>query len=145
MRVAASLMAAGKLRGSLFVSRGDAAELFEFVEETFDQIALAIDRCAEGKAGPCGSGCRNVGPSPSLLGQVSQGVGVVGAVGKEGRASRMSCSVGSAICRGFVVFEVSPACQDYPQGVALERCQRDFWVLPVCRLNGFFGRKNWRG
>lgn len=60
MRVAASLMAAGKLRGSLFVSGCDAAELFEFVEETFDQIALAIDRCAEGKAGPCGSGCRNV-------------------------------------------------------------------------------------
>jgi len=65
----------GEKAAQVFVVSGcDAAELSKLAEEALDQIALAIDPCAEGKAGFTVPFCRNVGACLSLFGQVSQGL-----------------------------------------------------------------------
>ena len=65
------------------VSGGDRAEVFEFVEKPFDEIALTIQReIRVSRFAAVGFG-RNDRHNSALLKRADQGVGVVGFVGKE--------------------------------------------------------------
>ena len=82
--------------GSPVITRCDAAHLFEFVEEAFDQIALSIDPTAEGEGllFVCLGG--NVRPYMTCSDKGSYAVDVIGFVSQNGRARR--CLLQKPLC-----------------------------------------------
>ena len=67
----------------LLVSRGDATEMFDPVEETLDAIALPIERGAEASL-PFPVGFRwDVGRGPGFFNAPAQPIGVISLVGKQ--------------------------------------------------------------
>ena len=69
-----------EVSGELVVARGDAAEVFEFVEEAFDEVALSVEVSVDGALLPAAALGWNV-RSRSMVGDhPNDGLGVVAAV-----------------------------------------------------------------
>jgi len=93
--------------GELVISCGDGAELFELVEESFDEVALAIQgKVRVSRLGTVGLGW-NDGHNPPLFKCVDQGVCIIGFIGQE----RL----------GFDLIEQRPGLADIG---GLARCER---------------------
>lgn len=70
--------------GELVVARRDGPELFEIVEEPFDQVSLAIEReIGRPLDSPVCLGRDDCGDAP-LIESVEEGIGIVGLVGQKG-------------------------------------------------------------
>ena len=67
----------------LVVAGGDTAEVFEFVEETFDEVALAIDRWIDGTLDLAVSLGGDVRSRPMFGEQFEDGAGVVAPIGDD--------------------------------------------------------------
>jgi len=64
----------------------DASELFELIEEAFDQVPLSIDPSAEREAVFAITLGWDVGPGSTVIGKRSNCIGVVGPISQENRA-----------------------------------------------------------
>lgn len=84
----------------LVIARGDGAEVFEFVEEALDEVALAVEPGVDGAPHADVALAGDVGPSPARLDHLDDGPGVIAAVGddvaSEGKAAE------ELRCRGLV-------------------------------------------
>ena len=67
----------------LFVSRGDSPEVVEFVEEALDEIAVAVEKPAEGWDIDAVRHRLDVGPCAAITKVLSHAVAVISAVGEE--------------------------------------------------------------
>ena len=65
----------------LVVAGGDCAEVFEFVEEALDEVALAVEGGIDRSADAHIALCWDVGPGAALFDEFDQGAGGAGAVG----------------------------------------------------------------
>ena len=65
------------------VPRGYASELFQFVEVSFDEVALFVDPCAEWEAAGSVLLWRDIGPRAFVCREGSDGIAVVGTVGEK--------------------------------------------------------------
>src|SRR5690606_3161683 len=74
--------------GTLVVSCGQASGVFEFSEEAFDQVAIAVEEWAEGEALSAVSLGGDVGEASLCRDLRANGVAVIGLVGEEGAAFR---------------------------------------------------------
>lgn len=78
----------------LVIARGDTAEVFEFVEEPFDEIAFLVEIAIIGvRSAPVGS-WRDDGDGTGIEDGVVEMLGVVGAVGNDGVAGKPLDQVG---------------------------------------------------
>ena len=76
---------AGKeVSGELFIARGDAPELFEFVEEPLDQVALGIEREVAATRRLAVRLGRDDGDDACGSETVEEAVGIVGLISDEG-------------------------------------------------------------
>src|SRR5690606_7615002 len=66
--------------GVFFVSRGDGAEVLEFVEEALDEVSVAIKKGTEGRRVEASGHRFDARPGAAFLDRLTQSVGVVGAV-----------------------------------------------------------------
>ena len=69
--------------GVFFEAGGDAASMFELIEEALDEIALAVEDLAVASRHSAAAGCRNASANAALAQDVSEPVGVVGLVGDQ--------------------------------------------------------------
>ena len=67
----------------LVISCGDGAEMFEFVEEALDQIALAIEAEIDGTADADVALAGDVGLGAAGFDQIDDGLGVIATVGDD--------------------------------------------------------------
>ncbi len=67
----------------LVVARGDAPEVFEFVEEALDEVALAVERRVDGALALAVTLGRDVRPGAMRDEQFEDGAGVVAAIGDD--------------------------------------------------------------
>lgn len=80
----------------LLVSRCDGSVMFDFAEEPLDCIAQFVEFCTEGRmANPIGPGL-DVGVGAALPQRLAQGVGVIGAVGKQDIAGARLANMSAA-------------------------------------------------
>src|SRR3972149_3306702 len=69
--------------GAFVVARGDASEVFEFVKEALDEVAVAIKEGAEGRDVLAVRDGVGIGPRAAFGEGLAQGVAIVGAVGEQ--------------------------------------------------------------
>ncbi len=67
----------------LVVARGDGAEVFEFVEEALDEVALAVERGIDGTLDQAVTPGRDAWPGAVSGDEFEDGMGVVAAVGDD--------------------------------------------------------------
>ena len=77
-----------EVSGELVVAGGDAAEVFEFVEEALDEVALAVELGIDGSLPLAVALGRDVGGGAVSDQEVENGLGIVAAVG-DGVAGRL--------------------------------------------------------
>lgn len=95
---------AGKeVSGKLFIARGDAPELFEFVEEPLDQVAFGVERKVAAAGRLAVRLGRDDGGNAGGYETVDEGVGVVSFVGNEG----LRCSLGDQLRGGNQVVDLA--------------------------------------
>jgi hypothetical protein len=74
-----------EVAGEFVVAGGDPSEVFEFVEEAFDEVALAVEAGINGAANLDVALRRDVGAGAVGLDEQDQALGMVAAVGDDGR------------------------------------------------------------
>ena len=89
-----------EVSGELVIAGCDGSEVFETVEEAFDEIALSVDLMVDGSADPDVALTGDVGLGAASLDQVDDGLGVVSPIGDHVSGQRQ---VGQQLrCRGLV-------------------------------------------
>src|SRR5690606_18732808 len=69
--------------GVFFVSRGDGAEVLEFVEEALDEVSVTIKKGTESRRVEASGHWFDARPGAAFLDRLTQSVGVVGAVSEQ--------------------------------------------------------------
>src|SRR5690606_21500620 len=69
--------------GVFFVSRGDGAEVLEFVEEALDEVSVTIKKGTESRRVEASGHWFDARPGAAFLDRLTQSVGVVGAVSQQ--------------------------------------------------------------
>jgi hypothetical protein len=67
----------------LFVARGVRPEAFEFVEEAFDEVAVSVEKAAEGRNVFAVGHRLDIGPDAACREGAAERVAVVGAIGEQ--------------------------------------------------------------
>src|ERR1700729_4194146 len=67
-----------------FESRGDGSEMLDLAEEPLDEVAIAVEKGAEGRNVDASRHGFDVRPGTAIGQALAQGVAVIGAVGKKG-------------------------------------------------------------
>ena len=68
---------------SLIVSGRDSSEVFEFVEEAFDQVAIFVEEVTEHRFDHALRHGADIGPGAARIHFCAQSIGVIGPVGKQ--------------------------------------------------------------
>lgn len=68
---------------SLIISGGDSSEVFEFVKEAFDEVAMFVEEAAEHRFDHTLRHGADIGPSAARIHFCAQGIGVIGPVSKQ--------------------------------------------------------------
>lgn len=84
-----------EVEGMLLEARGDAASVFELVEEALDEIALAIEELAVAAGHPAVSGRRDAGTDASLTHEGAKPVDIAGLAGDEPAFGRVHIEQGA--------------------------------------------------
>ena len=71
-----------EVEGAPFVACGEASEVIEFVEASFDAVAASIDKRIMRDRFRSGEGGRNDHLGADVGDEAAQGIGIIGSVGK---------------------------------------------------------------